>query len=78
MAVIPLLCAIFLANQGEDDAAGEVLPWVRTSLYDKESALHPSACSPPPPLPFLSFLTAQSIMFFYASGLQEFNMIDMP
>ncbi|XVF25834.1 hypothetical protein REPUB_Repub13aG0247900 [Reevesia pubescens] len=27
MAVIPLLCAIFLANQGEDDAAGEVLPW---------------------------------------------------
>ncbi|XWS19572.1 hypothetical protein CRYUN_Cryun31cG0027100 [Craigia yunnanensis] len=27
MAVIPLLCAIFLANQGEDDATGEVLPW---------------------------------------------------
>ncbi|XWS18344.1 hypothetical protein CRYUN_Cryun32bG0035600 [Craigia yunnanensis] len=27
MAVIPLLCAIFLANQGEDDAAGEVQPW---------------------------------------------------
>lgn len=29
MAVIPLLCAIFLANQGEDDATG-VLSWVRT------------------------------------------------
>ncbi|KAK8494510.1 hypothetical protein V6N12_034672 [Hibiscus sabdariffa] len=27
MAVIPLLCSIFLANLGEDDAAGEVLPW---------------------------------------------------
>ncbi|XP_039016628.1 wings apart-like protein 1 isoform X2 [Hibiscus syriacus] len=27
MAVIPLLCAIFLANQGEDDATGEVLSW---------------------------------------------------
>ncbi|XP_039016195.1 wings apart-like protein 1 isoform X1 [Hibiscus syriacus] len=27
MAVIPLLCSIFLANQGEDDAAEEVLPW---------------------------------------------------
>ncbi|MBA0723955.1 hypothetical protein Golax_004496 [Gossypium laxum] len=27
MAVIPLLCAIFLANLGEDDAAGEVLSW---------------------------------------------------
>ncbi|XVE51303.1 hypothetical protein DITRI_Ditri02bG0029400 [Diplodiscus trichospermus] len=26
MAVIPLLCAIFLANQGEDDTTGEVLP----------------------------------------------------
>ncbi|XP_022715911.1 uncharacterized protein LOC111275068 isoform X1 [Durio zibethinus] len=27
MAVIPLLSAIFLANQGEDDGTGEVLPW---------------------------------------------------
>ncbi|XVE88009.1 hypothetical protein DITRI_Ditri19aG0034200 [Diplodiscus trichospermus] len=27
LSVIPLLCAIFLANQGEDDVAGEVLPW---------------------------------------------------
>ncbi|OMP06221.1 SAM dependent carboxyl methyltransferase [Corchorus olitorius] len=35
MAVIPLLCAIFLANQGEEDVAGEVLPWVmRTPQYD--------------------------------------------
>ncbi|OMO65133.1 Wings apart-like protein [Corchorus olitorius] len=35
MAVIPLLCAIFLANQGEDDAAGEVLPW-----NDEAALLH--------------------------------------
>ncbi|XP_022723242.1 uncharacterized protein LOC111280291 isoform X2 [Durio zibethinus] len=27
MAVIPLLCAIFLANLREDDTAGEVMPW---------------------------------------------------
>ncbi|XP_022720491.1 uncharacterized protein LOC111278193 isoform X2 [Durio zibethinus] len=27
MAVIPLLCAIFLANHGEDDSTGEVQPW---------------------------------------------------
>ncbi|XVF40534.1 hypothetical protein PTKIN_Ptkin01aG0121300 [Pterospermum kingtungense] len=27
MAVIPLLCAIFLANRGEDDEDEEVLPW---------------------------------------------------
>ncbi|XP_038995169.1 wings apart-like protein 1 [Hibiscus syriacus] len=27
MAVIPLLCAIFLANQGDNDATGEVLSW---------------------------------------------------
>ena len=75
MAVIPLLCAIFLANQGEDDAAGEVLPWVRSSsLYDTESALHPSACFPPP-LPFLSFLMAQSIMFFMLVGFKNLTWL---
>ncbi|XVF27668.1 hypothetical protein REPUB_Repub14bG0128500 [Reevesia pubescens] len=36
MAVIPLLCAIFLANQGEDDATGEVLPWNDESAIQQE------------------------------------------